>query len=207
MRAVEPIRAGFADSGGVPIYWEEFGQGERTLLFVPPWQITHSRIFKMRSAWYGVILAAEHPERVERLVLLAPALSEGRPAGPDFHTPRDRYEGWQKYNAHYWREHDADFVEFFYEQLLSEPHSTTCMELTAAKWPFLYVPLRNHFEQNIHVAHRLARYGAGVRMDYAQADPDALAHAAAEALKRPVLARDVETDGARRAAARIARLL
>ena len=33
---------------------------------------------------------------------------------------------------------------------------TTCMELTAAGTPFLYFPLRNHFEQNVHVAHRCA---------------------------------------------------
>ena len=33
---------------------------------------------------------------------------------------------------------------------------TTCMELAAAGTPFLYFPLRNHFEQNFHVAHRLA---------------------------------------------------
>ena len=38
---------------------------------------------------------------------------------------------------------------------------TTCMELTAAGTPFLYFPLKNHFEQNFHVAHRLDRYGAG----------------------------------------------
>ena len=45
---------------------------------------------------------------------------------------------------------------------------TTCMELTAAQRPFLYFPLRHHFEQNFHVAHRLARYRAGRRMDYDQ---------------------------------------
>jgi len=84
---------------------------------------------------------------------------------------------------------------------------STCMELTATKRPFLYFPLRNHFEQNLHVPHRLGRYGAGTRMDYAQADPEALAHAIADGLKRPVLYRDVETDGARRAAALIARLV
>jgi pimeloyl-ACP methyl ester carboxylesterase/predicted glycosyltransferase len=84
---------------------------------------------------------------------------------------------------------------------------STCMELTAAKRPFLYFPLRNHFEQNVHVPHRLARYGAGVRMDYTQTDPEALAHAIADGLKRPVLYRDVETDGARRAAATLARLV
>jgi len=84
---------------------------------------------------------------------------------------------------------------------------STCMELTAARRPFLYFPLRNHFEQTLHVPHRLARYGAGTRMDFAQTDPEALAHAIADGLKRPVLYRDVETDGARRAAALIARLV
>jgi predicted glycosyltransferase len=84
---------------------------------------------------------------------------------------------------------------------------STCMELTATRRPFLYFPLRNHFEQSIHVPHRLARYGAGTRMDYATTDPEALAHAIADGLKRPVIYRDVETDGARRAAAVITRLI
>ena len=43
---------------------------------------------------------------------------------------------------------------------------TTAMELTAQKRPFLYFPLRHHFEQNFHVRHRLERYGAGRRMDF-----------------------------------------
>jgi hypothetical protein len=64
-----------------------------------------------------------------------------------------------------------------------------------------------HFEQNVHVPHRLARYGAGTRMEYHRTEPDALAAAIADGLKRPVLYRDVETDGARRAAASIATLL
>ena len=42
---------------------------------------------------------------------------------------------------------------------------TTTMELVAAGRPFLYFPLRNHFEQNRHVRHRLERYGAGRYMD------------------------------------------
>ena len=84
---------------------------------------------------------------------------------------------------------------------------STCMELTATKRPFIYVPLRNHFEQNLHVPHRLARYGAGIRMDYDRLDPEALAHAVAQGLSRPVCYRDVEAGGARRAAAAIAELL
>jgi pimeloyl-ACP methyl ester carboxylesterase/predicted glycosyltransferase len=43
---------------------------------------------------------------------------------------------------------------------------TTAMELTAHKRPFLYFPLRHHFEQNFHVTRRLERYGAGRRMDF-----------------------------------------
>ena len=43
---------------------------------------------------------------------------------------------------------------------------TTAMELTANRRPFLYFPLRHHFEQNFHVRHRLDRYRAGRRMDF-----------------------------------------
>ena len=38
---------------------------------------------------------------------------------------------------------------------------TTAMELTANRRPFLYFPLKHHFEQNFHVRHRLDRYRAG----------------------------------------------
>jgi len=55
---------------------------------------------------------------------------------------------------------------------------STTMELTAARRPFLYFPLAEHTEQVHHVAHRLDRYGAGRRMDYAATSPEALAEAA-----------------------------
>ncbi len=84
---------------------------------------------------------------------------------------------------------------------------TTCMELTANRRPFLYFPLRHHFEQNFHVRHRLQRYGAGRCMDFETATPEVIATAIAEELGRPVAYRPVETDGAARAAARIAELL
>jgi hypothetical protein len=84
---------------------------------------------------------------------------------------------------------------------------STCMELVACRRPFLYVPLRNHFEQNVHVAYRLDRYHAGRRMDYATATPETIAAAIAEELDRPVNYRPVATDGAARAATLIAELL
>jgi pimeloyl-ACP methyl ester carboxylesterase/predicted glycosyltransferase len=180
MRARLPDREGYVESRGTRIYWEEHGAGERTVMLIPPWQIVHSRIYKMqlpylarhfrvitfdppgngrsdrpargydhgttvahalavldatgtprasllcksRSAWHGVILAADHPDRVERLVLVAPALADAPRGGPDFHTARATYDGWQKYNAHYWREHFEEFLEFFFDECFPEPHST-----------------------------------------------------------------------------------
>jgi pimeloyl-ACP methyl ester carboxylesterase/predicted glycosyltransferase len=84
---------------------------------------------------------------------------------------------------------------------------STCMELTANRRPFLYFPLRHHFEQNFHVAHRLDRHRAGRRMDYATSDPDTIAAAITAEIGRPVDYRPVETDGAARAASLIAELL
>ena len=84
---------------------------------------------------------------------------------------------------------------------------TTSMELTAQKRPFLYFPLRHHFEQNFHVRHRLERYGAGRRMDYDDSPPELIAAAIAQEIGRQVDYRDVETNGAARAAGRIAELL
>jgi hypothetical protein len=77
---------------------------------------------------------------------------------------------------------------------------TTAMELTANRRPFLYFPLQRHFEQQIHVPHRLDRYRAGRRIDLAGVDADDLAGAIVEEFDRPLDYLPVETDGARRAA-------
>jgi predicted glycosyltransferase len=84
---------------------------------------------------------------------------------------------------------------------------TTCMELTAAGTPFLYFPLKNHFEQSFHVAHRLDRYRAGKRMDFTTATPDTIADAMVAALSAPTNFCPVDSGGAARAAAMLAELI
>jgi UDP:flavonoid glycosyltransferase YjiC (YdhE family) len=84
---------------------------------------------------------------------------------------------------------------------------TTCMELAAAKRPFLYAPLERHFEQRFHVRHRLERYGAGRMIDYASSTPESIADGLVAALAGGASPADVERDGAARAAALIAELL
>ncbi len=107
----------------------------------------------------------------------------------------------------------ASYVPNLYERLAAcdiamvQGGLTTTMELAANGRPFLYFPLRHHFEQNFHVRHRLNRYGAGRCMDYHSSDARSIATAMLEELARPVKTRPVETDGAARAATLIAALL
>jgi UDP:flavonoid glycosyltransferase YjiC (YdhE family) len=81
------------------------------------------------------------------------------------------------------------------------------MELAAFRTPFLYFPLRNHFEQQFFVTRRLTRLGAGVRMDYDRTTEEQLAAAMLEQLGKPVAWRDAPADGMARAAQLIADLL
>jgi pimeloyl-ACP methyl ester carboxylesterase/predicted glycosyltransferase len=84
---------------------------------------------------------------------------------------------------------------------------TTCMELTANRRPFIYVPLQNHFEQNLHVRHRLERHRAGRLLPYDLLNADSLATAIADEIDRPLDYRGVPTNGALRAAELLSELL
>jgi pimeloyl-ACP methyl ester carboxylesterase/predicted glycosyltransferase len=83
---------------------------------------------------------------------------------------------------------------------------TTCMELTAAGRPFVYVPLDDHFEQNFHVTHRLDRYRAGHRLR-AGVTPEELAVAISQHIGTTPDTRPVDGDGALRAAGLLAELI
>ena len=84
---------------------------------------------------------------------------------------------------------------------------TTTMELVAARRPFVYFPLDNHFEQQRHVRHRLERHRAGRLMGYAGAEPEEVADALLGVLSAPVDYLPVPGDGAARAARLISELL
>jgi predicted glycosyltransferase len=84
---------------------------------------------------------------------------------------------------------------------------STCMELVATRRPFLSFPLQRHFEQCVHVRKRLDNYGADRAVGYGVLAPEALAERALAAMHEPVRYKPVETDGAARAAQRIAQVL
>ncbi len=81
---------------------------------------------------------------------------------------------------------------------------STCMELVATRRPFLCFPLQRHFEQCIHVQHRLRNYCADCALDFRAETSASIAHKALAAMDQPVRYRPVEADGAARAARMIA---
>ena len=84
---------------------------------------------------------------------------------------------------------------------------TTTLELTALRRPFLYFPLAYHCEQQVHVAERLARHKAGVKMVYSQTTPEILAEKVIANLGKNVDYPPIPVQGAQKAAQLIGELL
>ena len=105
------------------------------------------------------------------------------------------------------------YVPALYEHLAAsdlaivQGGGTTTLELTALRRPFLYFPLEGHFEQQIHVANRLKRHRAGINMAYSKTTPKSLAEHVIANLGKEVTYLRVPTDGARKAAEVMGRLL
>jgi pimeloyl-ACP methyl ester carboxylesterase len=63
-----------------------------------------------RGAERSLLLGAGHPERIDGMVFIAPALPMA-PAMPraraaqEFAERREAHSGWEKWNRHYWLEH------------------------------------------------------------------------------------------------------
>jgi pimeloyl-ACP methyl ester carboxylesterase len=189
VRAREPDKQGFVVRDGVRVGYEVFGEGPRTLLFLPSWSIVHSRMWKAQvpylarhmrvitidgrgngrsdrppnaasyddrefaadaiavldaegvdrativshssGAYWHLIVAGEHPERVEGSVFIGPSLPLApRHAGRDinFNAHHPDNEGWHKMNRHSWLADFRGFLEFFFGHLFTDPHSTKQIE-------------------------------------------------------------------------------
>ena len=81
----------------------------------------------------GLLLAAEHAERIEGAVFIGPSFPGGGIPLPertvyDFDTEYDTAEAWAKHNRHHWLRDYRDWVEFFISKMFTEPHSTKPIE-------------------------------------------------------------------------------
>jgi pimeloyl-ACP methyl ester carboxylesterase len=83
------------------------------------------------AAQWALWLMANRPERLLGSVFIGPtaALAPGHEDREQpFEEPYTSTEGWAKYNRHYWLDHYQDFLEFFFSQCFTEPHSTKPIE-------------------------------------------------------------------------------
>ena len=189
-RARYPDDDGYVERDGVRLFYELYGEGDRTVLFLPTWSIIHSRHWKAQipyfarhhrvltfdgrgngrsdrprgtdaysarqfvddtlavmdatgtesalmvalsaGALWATLLAADHPERVDAVAYIGPAvpLVPGHPERVRY-AFEDRHEtdqGWAKYNRHYWLRDYPGFLEFFFGRMFTEPHSTKQIE-------------------------------------------------------------------------------
>src|SRR3954454_12330064 len=189
-RAVTPRESGYADVDGVRIAYEVFGQGEETILLLPPWAIVHSRFWKAQipylarhfsvvafdprgngrsdrpqtadaygprmlerdavavldavgvdhcamvvhcgSAAAGLLLCTNHRPRFRGAIFMSPALPLTPPVparvGHSFDAELESYDGWGKANRHHWARDYRDYLDFFFDEVSTEPHSTKQIE-------------------------------------------------------------------------------
>lgn len=85
--------------------------------------------------------------------------------------------------------------------------STTTLELTALNKPFIYFPVEGHFEQQLHVAPRLERLNAGIKMQYKNTTPESLAETVISNIGKAMHYKEIPLNGARNAADVITDLL
>lgn len=80
---------------------------------------------------------------------------------------------------------------------------TTTLEVEALRVPFLFFPVEHHSEQELTVAGRLARHGAGVRMRVSSTSPEQMADAIVANLGANVFYPEIPCRGVQLAARRI----
>ena len=85
------------------------------------------------GAQRGLILAAEHPERVEGALFIGASYPGGGKALDErarftWEDELETDEGWAKYNKHFWLRDYPGFVDFFFSRIFAEPHSTKEIE-------------------------------------------------------------------------------
>ncbi len=92
------------------------------------------------GVWRSIRFAAANPDRVSGIVAFGigvPRLTPSQPhyvaAGATFDVELPAYDGWAKMNRHHWRADYADWVRFFFGEIVSEPHSTKVIE-DAVDW-------------------------------------------------------------------------
>ena len=90
------------------------------------------------SVWRAIRLAATEPDRVAGIVAFAVGVPRLSPPHPNrsavrFDDVLPSYDGWARYNRHYWQEDYPGFARWFFEAVTTDPHSTKVID-DAVEW-------------------------------------------------------------------------
>ena len=77
-RARYPDQEGYVERDGVRVFYERYGEGEPTVMFVPPWALVHSRCWKMQIPYFGRLFDQRHLETEPKPPVTQAALGPGR---------------------------------------------------------------------------------------------------------------------------------
>ena len=133
---VDPVGNGRSDRPTDPASYDDQRWIDDTLLVLDELGLERVVLVSICwTAWLALMVAALHPDRVAGVVAVAPYAKDDTPPIPvrrasagRFDEELSSYEGWDKYNRHYWLEDWPDFAEFFFDQMTPEPHSTKVLE-------------------------------------------------------------------------------
>ena len=87
------------------------------------------------GVWRAIRFAAAQPQRVLGIVAFGVGVPRIAPPQPHYVSASAVFDdellttdGWAKMNRHHWQRDYADFAEFFFSEVTSEPHSTKAIE-------------------------------------------------------------------------------
>jgi len=142
MRARYPDTEGSIERDGVKIAYEVFGSGPVAVVFAPADTLVNARVWKAQVPYlareFTVVTIdprgngrSDRPQSpaayadtefaADTIAVLDAAAAR---AAWDFDTAYDTDEGWARDNRRYWRRDWRGYAEFFFGELLPEPHST-----------------------------------------------------------------------------------
>ena len=91
-RARYPDEEGFVERDGVRVFWESYGEGEQTLLFLPTWTLVHSRVWKAQIPYFARHFRVDLLRPPRKRPLRPPARTSPRTTSGS--SPRTRSTYW-----------------------------------------------------------------------------------------------------------------
>jgi pimeloyl-ACP methyl ester carboxylesterase len=128
----DPRGNGRTDRPADAVAYDEREFGEDIVAILEELGVERAVIVSISAgAQRSIVAASRRPDRVAGLVFIGPSVPLGHPLpgrAIDFNADYGIDEGWTRHNRHSWRRDYHGFLEFFFSNCFTEPHSTKQIE-------------------------------------------------------------------------------